>query len=456
MNQEEIEWIVRNLFVGNRLWDVATEAAPGQFFDLRSIKAPIILFASMGDNITPPQQAFNWVADIYGSTEEIKARGQTIIGLVHENIGHLGIFVSGKVAKKEHSQIVSVLKCIEHLPAGLWAMKIHEKKRPEGGVEYEVDFTERTLEEVAAQLNRFERRDEKPFEAAAEVSEFNQRIYDAFVRPFVRAFANDELAEWGRQFHPLRFSRWAMSNLNPAMGWLESAAESVKAARRAVAPDHPMRRGERFVSELVSASFDLYRDLRDAASEAAFYHCYGNMYLFNPSGAALSDGKPSLERNEDPRQLSHVREALLNIDRGGYVEAVARAAYLLTRRGEPLPVWRLNLRQELAKDYRDLLPDVPSDQWRKVRGVQEIIVRYEPEKAMQAFPILLAKPEDRRRFLSLLDRLLSDERVQVEDATPEQKDALRRIQEVLGVASMTQSRSMEKAAAAPVKKGIHV
>ena len=90
----------------------------GKAFDLRNIKAPIVLFASMGDNITPPQQAFNWVADVYGSTEEIKARGQVIVGLLHEDIGHLGIFVSGKVAKKEHAQIVSVLKSIETLPPG--------------------------------------------------------------------------------------------------------------------------------------------------------------------------------------------------------------------------------------------------------------------------------------------------------------------------------------------------
>ena len=72
----------------------------------------------MGDNITPPQQAFNWVADVYGSTEEIKARGQAIVGLLHENIGHLGIFVSGGVAKKEHAQIVAVLESIEALPPG--------------------------------------------------------------------------------------------------------------------------------------------------------------------------------------------------------------------------------------------------------------------------------------------------------------------------------------------------
>src|SRR5262249_56167449 len=100
----------------------------GGAFDLRQIKAPIILFASMGDNITPPQQAFNWVADVYGSTDEIKARGQVIVGLVHENVGHLGIFVSGKVANKQHAHIVSVLKSIEALPPGLYGMQITERK----------------------------------------------------------------------------------------------------------------------------------------------------------------------------------------------------------------------------------------------------------------------------------------------------------------------------------------
>ena len=138
MNREEIEWITRNLFVGNKLWSGGTRGPGGKAFDLREIKAPIILFASMGDNITPPQQAFNWVADVYGSTDEIKARGQVIVGLLHEDVGHLGIFVSGKVAKKEHAQIVSVLKSIEALPPGLYGMEIHERKGATGKVEYEV------------------------------------------------------------------------------------------------------------------------------------------------------------------------------------------------------------------------------------------------------------------------------------------------------------------------------
>ena len=74
MNREEIEWITQNLFVGNKLWSGTVKSGDGGVFDLREIKVPIILFASMGDNITPPQQAFNWVADVYGSTDEIKAR----------------------------------------------------------------------------------------------------------------------------------------------------------------------------------------------------------------------------------------------------------------------------------------------------------------------------------------------------------------------------------------------
>jgi hypothetical protein len=103
----------------DKLWSGAVASGRGRAFDLRAPKVLIVLFASLGDDITPPQQAFNWVAVIYGRAEEIKARGRVIVGLTHENIGHLGVFVSGKAAKEEHAQIVSVLKLIEALPPGL-------------------------------------------------------------------------------------------------------------------------------------------------------------------------------------------------------------------------------------------------------------------------------------------------------------------------------------------------
>ncbi len=232
-NDAEIRWIVNNLFVGNKLSAGDARLGPGRFFDLKSIKSPIIVFASMGDNITPPQQAFNWIGDLYSSTEEIKAAGQTIIGLLHEDIGHLGIFVSGAVAKKEHAQIVELLKQIQQLPPGLYAMDIKERERRGGGVSYDVTIVERTLEDLR-KMQKYDRVDEKPFEAVAALSELTERSYELLVRPIVRQLAPEWLAKLRREFHPLRVQRWAFSDRNPLLAWLPYAASAV--ARDASSP----------------------------------------------------------------------------------------------------------------------------------------------------------------------------------------------------------------------------
>ena len=385
----------------------------------------------MGDNITPPQQAFNWVADVYGSTEEIKACGQTIIGLLHQDSGHLGIFVSGKVAKKEHAQIVSVMKSIEALPPGLYGMNIIESKGDDGKPHYEVEFMERRLEEVVDQLNRLKRQDEKPFEAVVELSDFNQRAYELFAQPLVQALANEEFAKLGRDLHPLRFQRSAWSDQNPWLWWLKPTAEAVRAQRQPTSPDQPFRKAEQMLASLVSASLDVYRDLRDATSEAMFFLTYGNLFLFNDLG------KPVAEESElpqpKPRDLPFVREALAAMAEGGYPEALARVAALLTREGEAIPLSQIELKEELIGEYRDLLPDLPRDQMRRIRGEQDIIIRYEPEQALTTLPQLVQNPADRVRLLTFLDRVLSDRRMHLEGASPAQQAMLKRIAEVLAV-----------------------
>ncbi|HVN28628.1 MAG TPA: DUF3141 domain-containing protein [Candidatus Binataceae bacterium] len=450
MNREEIEWITRNLFVGNKLWTGETRSRGRKEFDLRDIKSPIVLFASMGDNITPPQQAFNWVADIYGSTEEIKARGQVIVGLMHEDTGHLGIFVSGKVAKKEHTQIVSVLKSIEMLPPGLYAMKINTVTGADGREEHEVEFIERRLEDVIARLNRFQRNDEKPFEAVAAISEFNQRAYELFVQPLVQSMSNDLTAKLGREFHPLRFERWALSDLNPWLAWVGPAAEQVKAQRKALPKTDPMRKAEAAMSEMISASLDHYRAMRDASTEAQFFSTFGNMfsmYLADKHEAEVTAAATSA----DPRELPFVKEALASIREGGFTEAIARVTYLLMRKDGSLPLSRLVMRQELVKDYADLIPSLPMDQWRRIRGEQEIIARYEPEQAIETLPDLLGHTADRERLLMLLERLLADKRVQASKPTEEQFAMLERIRSVLNDSGPAGSRRL--AAVKHIKAG---
>ena len=89
----------------------------GRALDLKTIRSPIIVFACWGDNITPPQQALNWIVDTYADEQEIRIRGQRIIYMVHDKVGHLGIFVSSSIAKKEHTEVASTMKTIEALCA---------------------------------------------------------------------------------------------------------------------------------------------------------------------------------------------------------------------------------------------------------------------------------------------------------------------------------------------------
>src|SRR3974390_2433651 len=60
LNAEEIQFIVDELFIGGRLY-------------LRNIRSRMVVFCSKGDNITPPQQALDWILDCYAHVDEIRA-----------------------------------------------------------------------------------------------------------------------------------------------------------------------------------------------------------------------------------------------------------------------------------------------------------------------------------------------------------------------------------------------
>jgi hypothetical protein len=242
--------------------------------------------------------------------------------------------------------------------------------------------------------------------------------------------SNETTAKLRREFHPLRFQRWALSDLNPWLAWVGPAAQQVRSQRKAVSNDAPSRKVEAAMAEVVSASLDHYRATRDAKSEAQFFSTFGNMFsLF------VADKHEAEERaaatSADPRELPFVKDALASIKEGGYNEAFARVAYLLMRKDDTLPLSRLVMRQELAKDYAELVPSLPMDQWRRIRGEQEIIARYEPEQAISTLPELLSHPADRERLLMAMERAISDKRVQAQKPTAEQMAMLERIRAAL-------------------------
>lgn len=275
MTREEIHYIVENLFVGNKLEEGQLEIDDRRI-DLKNLKDPVLVFASNGDNITPPQQALNWIVKVWKSVDEIKRRQQVVVYLVHETIGHLGIFVSGKVSRKEHKEIITSIDLIEYLSPGLYEMVIEENASADKN---KVRFETRDMDDILALDDGLT--DEADFQPVAAISEFNDHFYRTFVSPGVQAMVNDFSAEWLRRMHPLRMSRYAFADINPWVHLFKFLAPQVKENRRPVSPENPYVQLEKNFSDLIADSLNMFRDIRDQTQEFCFKTVYGNPWTLS-------------------------------------------------------------------------------------------------------------------------------------------------------------------------------
>ena len=333
LNAEEMQFIVDELFVGNRLASGGIRTSDGVAVDLRNIRAPIVVFCSKGDNITPPQQALGWILDLYDSVDEIRAHGQTIVYTVHEKVGHLGIFVSGGVARKEHDEFASNIDLIDVLPPGLYEAVLEPKgeavENPDLVTgEWVMRCEERTLDDIRA-LGGNSLEDERRFDAAARLSEINLALYRACVQPAVRAVVTPMLAETLRRLHPLRLQYELFASTNPAMSMVRDAAERVRADRRPVSPDNPFLRMQEQVSGAMVDWLDAWRQAAERASEDMFHAIYGAPGLQAALGIDRDTSHPPRKaaKNIVHQGLIEERIAALRaqMDKGGLAEAMTRA-----------------------------------------------------------------------------------------------------------------------------------
>lgn len=439
MNGKEMDWIVQNLFVGNDLWTGKIRANDGRPLDIRNVQCPIVIFASLGDNITPPQQAFNWLADVYSSTEEIKARGQVIVGLLNESVGHLGVFVSGKVARKEYKELVPVIDNIEALNPGLYAMQIKEQPTKKGeDPQYDVSFVEYRLEDITKHLNQMNRLDEQPFKAVEVISEFNQKAYELFAQPVVQATANETVAELIRDFNPCRFEKWALSSaFNPFMNMLQPVAKKVKENRQPVTDrsDNIFAELEEACSKTIEASLDFYRDIRDATQEALFFSIYTSpfgIYLIKKDDESIEPKEPQTPK--DPSQLPVVQNALYHINKGGLLDAVVRTILLLEKDGEHISLDYLETKKESVQKYLHLLPTFSIEELRSIRGKEELICHYYPHQAIENLPKLLTKTSDKEIYIEFFTLLANDAKATSKGRlSAQQKRLVQQIKNVLAV-----------------------
>ena len=104
----------------------------------------------------------------------------------------------------------------------------------------------------------------------------------------------------------------------------------------------------------------------------------------------------------------------------------------MAHKDEPLPLSRLQLAHDLLEEYRDLLPDLPLDEARRIGGEQEIIARYEPEKAVDDAALAARATRTTASACSPCSIACSrDKRVQRIQPSAEQSAMLARIRGVL-------------------------
>jgi pimeloyl-ACP methyl ester carboxylesterase len=390
MNGEEIRWIVENLFVGNKLTRGEALLGSGSSpVDLTRIASPVVVFASFGDNITPPQQALNWIADLYGSVEEIAAQGRVIIYTLHESIGHLGIFVSAQVASKHHDQISSVVKTIESLAPGLYEMLIGEDA--DG---YTVTFETRSIDDLLGLDDG--RTEELEFAAVAELSEWATKTYELTLRPMLRALVTPAAADFRKRSHPLRLQHQFFSYRNPLFSNIGALAETTRSHRAHAAADNPFLALERLWTDAVEQGFDFVRDARDAAIELVFHGLYGTPWM-KRIGAA----ERALPVSHDARDFPQVQHAIKRLSAGGYAEGIVRMLVLLARA-------RGGVRREKLERSDRLLHSRPpfNSMTAQTRAgmirEQSIIAEFCGDEAVTTLADILVDPVDRYRALNLV------------------------------------------------------
>jgi pimeloyl-ACP methyl ester carboxylesterase len=411
LNAEEIQFIVDELFIGNNLAAGRIQTSNGTSIDLRNIRSPIVVFCSKGDNITPPQQALGWILDLYENVDEIRSCGQTIVYTIHETIGHLGIFVSGGVAKKEHGEFSSNIDLIDTLPPGLYEAVLENKAGDTANPDlvtgnWVMRCEARTLDDIRA-LGGNDAADERRFATAARVSEINLSLYRTFAQPMVRAMVNSPMAEWMQQLHPLRLQYEFFSNANPLMAPVATLAEQVRKDRKPSEANNPFVAMQENASRQIVAGLDGWRDMTEALAERTFLTIYGLPSLQAAVGLDPAATRPLRQAAKSPlhQELLQKRIAELKsrIPIGGLREAVIRGLLYAGMTRAAIDERGF----ELTRRIRQAHGDIPLSDFKALVREQFNMLLIDQEGALRAIPAMLpSDAEERRKAFDLIKQVL--------------------------------------------------
>ncbi|MBV8439099.1 MAG: DUF3141 domain-containing protein [Hyphomicrobiales bacterium] len=437
LNGEEMQYLVDNHFVGDKLVRNEIATADGRLFDIRNVTSPIIVFTSVGDNISPPPQTLGWILDLYESVDDIRAQGKTIIYCINQQVGHLAIFVSPKVAAREHDAFMQTMDIIDILPPGLYELVLTEKKVGEPGADlvksdFLARFEARTLADVRA-FGRNSAEDDVAFATVARVSEVGLASYRTFLQPWVRSISNEQLAQAIRAMNPARLQYTVFAHDSPLMRWVADAANQVRAGRRPAASDNPFLALQEQMADAIVSAWNGFRDLRDNLEERTFFAIYNSPAV----QSALGTGADVASPRKPPAKTSQEREAIAatlaghrsNIAKGDRLEAAARALLYVLAADRKLDERVAFALRKLAQDHAD----IPIDRLKEVVRGQFFALELDKEQALRTLPAMIEGQAERAALARGLVKALGAA------GTPSQETELRleTLFDLLGVRDVT-------------------
>jgi len=412
LNAGEIQWIVDQLFIGNRLATAEIITTDRVRIDLRNIRSPIVCFCSKGDNITPPQQALGWIIDLYENDEDIIACNQTIVYAIHENIGHLGIFVSGDVARKEHEEFTSNIDLIDILPPGLYEAvmvpKTSDVVHPDLIVgDWITCFERRSIEDVRT-IVQPKTENELRFAAVRRVSEINLGLYRTLFQPFAQAFSNEQTAALLEKINPVTLPFELFSDDNPVMQQIAILAKQVRRNRRPLSAGNPLLRVQSMISEKTIATLNNWRDFRDKMIEQIFMEIYSVPLLQAFVGLRASDEnirhRPGREPSWIEFTVKRIDELKRHIANGGMHEAAIRSLIYIEMNESMVDERNFEILRRIRTDHND----ITLAELKNLIREQFFAILLDREAALAAIPTMLSvSPGDTAKALDTIIQIVS-------------------------------------------------
>jgi hypothetical protein len=215
------------------------------------------------------------------------------------------------------------------------------------------------------------------------------------------------VADWIRQFHPLRLQYEIFSDQNPFMPPVARLAEQVRANRKNVDKDNPLLAAQENMSKRIEGALDSWREESEAWAERMFLAVYGSPTLQAAVGVDPSGTRRLRKAAKNPlhHELLQKRIAELKalVSTGGLRAAIVRSLIYIGMNRRAVDERGF----ELARRIREAHGDMPVAEFKELVRDQFNILVIDQKAALEAIPAMLPPDtESREKALALIDQVL--------------------------------------------------